>query len=121
MLNTVAKDTTGYRLGLGGGRPVWQVPQSAWSHGLSGPKPLPVGEWSHVAASFDNRMLRLYVNGSEVAALERSGFINPAGDVVIGGHSGGLARARFHGWLDDVRIYRRVLSPAEIAALAQGK
>lgn len=119
MLNTVAKDTTGYRLGLGSGRPVWQIPQSAWSHGLCGPQPLPAGEWSHVAATFDNRMLRLYVNGVEVAALERRGFIHPGGDVVIGGHSAGLARARFHGWLDDVRIYRRVLSPVEIATLAQ--
>jgi len=119
MLNTVGRDTTGYRLGLGGGHPVWQIPQRAWSHGLRGPKPLPVGGWSHIAATFDNRMMRLYVNGSEVAALERSGFINPASNVVVGGHSVGLARARFHGRLDDVRVYRRVLSRAEIADLAQ--
>ena len=121
MLNTVAKDTTGYRLGLGGGHPVWQIPQRAWSHGLRGPKPLPAGEWSHVAATFDNRMMRLYVNGFEVAALERAGFINPATNVVIGGHSVGLTRARFHGWLDDIRIYRRALSSADIATLAQTK
>jgi hypothetical protein len=66
-------------------------------------------------------MMRLYVNGSEAAALERPGFIHPAGNVVVGGHSAGLARARFHGWLDDVRIYRRVLSRAEIAQLAQAE
>jgi len=121
MLNTVSRETTGYRLGLGGGCPVWQVPQSAWSHGLHGPKPLPVGQWSHIAATFDNRMMRLYVNGSKVAALERPGFINPASNVVVGGYSAGLARARFHGWLDDVRLYRRVLSPTDIATLAQAK
>ncbi len=121
MLNTTGKDTTGYRLGLGSGRPVWQIPQSEWSHGLYGPQPLPVGEWSHVAATFDNRLMRLYVNGEEVAMLERRGFINPASDVVIGGHSPGLARARFHGWLDDVRIYRRVLRAEEVAALTHAK
>ncbi len=121
MINTVGRDTTGYRLGLGGGHPVWQIPQRAWSHGLLGPKPLPVGEWSHVAATFNNRMMCLYVNGSEVAALERPGFINPASNVVVGGYSAGLARARFHGWLDDVRIYRRLLSPTDIATLAQDK
>ena len=119
MLNTVAKDTTGYRLGLGGGRPAWQVPQSPWSHGLLGPEPLPVGEWSHVAATFDNRTMRLYVNGFEVATRDRSGFINPGKEVIVGGHSPGLERARFQGWLDDVRIYRKVLSPEEIKSLAQ--
>lgn len=107
------------RHGLADGHPVWQVPQSSWSHGLRGPKPLPVDEWSHVAATFDNRRMRLYVKGSEVASLERPGFINASTDLVIGGHSVGLARARFDGWLDEVRIYRRVLPPAEIAKLAQ--
>lgn len=121
MLNTVSRETAGYRLGLGGGHPVWQIPQRAWSHGLRGPKPLPIGQWSHIAATFDNRMMRLYVNGSEVAALERPGFINPGNNAVVGGYSAGLARARFHGWLDDIRIYRRVLSPTDIATLAQAK
>lgn len=119
MVNTVSKETTGYRLGLGGGLPVWQIPQSAWSHGLHGPKPLPVGQWSHIAATFDNRLMRLYVDGSEVASLDRPGFINPGSDLVVGGHSVGLDRARFHGWLDDVRIYRRVLSPEDIRILAR--
>jgi len=30
-----------------------------------------------------------------------------------------MDRARFRGWLDDVRVYRRVLSPDEIAKLAE--
>ena len=121
MLNTVSGSTAGYRLGLSGGHPAWQVPKEPWSHGLRGPEPLPVGEWSHITATFDNRMMRLYVNGAEVGTLGRPGFINPSREVIVGGYSPGLARARFHGWLDDVRIYRRVLSPAEIAALATGR
>jgi len=84
-------------------------------------KPLPVGQWSHLAATYDNRVMRLYLNGAEVGTLERTGFINPGDNLVVGGHGVGFARARFHGWLDDVRIYRRVLSPADIAALAQTK
>ena len=120
MLNTVSGSTAGYRLGFGSGHPVWQIPKQPWSHSLHGPDPLPVGEWSHVAATFDNRMMRLYVNGVEVGSLERPGFINPGSEVVVGAYSPGLARARFHGWLDDVRIYRRVLSQGEIATVAQG-
>jgi hypothetical protein len=53
--------------------------------------------------------------------LERPGFIHPGSNVVVGGYSTGLARARFHGWLDEVRIYRRVLSPPDIAELAQAE
>jgi hypothetical protein len=121
MLNTVASNQSGYRLGLGSGRPTWQVPLQSWSHSLSGPDPLPVDAWSHLAATFDNKLMRLYVNGREVGTLERLGFINPGRDLVVGAFSPDLDRARFRGWLDDVRVYRRVLSAAEIAALAQGQ
>lgn len=119
MLNTVAGSTTGYRLGLWSGHPVWQVPRENWSHGLRGPDALPVNQWSHVAATFDNRVSRLYVNGKEVSTLERRGFINPANAIIVGGHSADMDRARFRGCLDSVRVYRRVLAPEEIADLAK--
>ena len=32
---------------------------------------VPVGEWTHVAASFDGAVSRVYVNGDEVASAER--------------------------------------------------
>jgi len=118
MLNTVSGGTDGYRLGLGSGRPVWQVPRESWSHGLNGPDPLPVNEWSHIAATFDNQVMRLYINGKEVGNLERRGFINPGSSITIGGYSTEMDRARFRGQLDSVRVYRRVLSAEEIAALA---
>lgn len=118
MLNTVADGTDGYRLGLGGGRAVWQVPRERWSHSLASPAPLPVGAWSHVAATFDNKVMRLYVNGKEVGTLERHGFINPGRSIVIGGYSVEMDRARFLGGLDNVRVYRRVLAADEIAALS---
>ena len=118
MLNTVGRGTEGYRLGLGGGHPAWQVPQEQWSHGLRGPEPLPLNKWSHVAATFDNKLMRLYVNGKEVANLERRGFINPGSSITVGAHRAGMDRARFRGGLDSVRVYRRVLGPAEIAELA---
>lgn len=123
MLNTMPDSRSGYRLGLSDGRPDWQVPRENWSHSLYAPEPLPVGEWSHVAATFDNRTMRLYVNGQEVADRERPGFINPGREifrqVVVGGYSVELDRARFRGWLDEVRIYRRVLSDTDIAELAR--
>ena len=121
MLNTVATGTDGYRLGLSNGRVDWQVPRENWSHSLISPKPLPVKEWSHVAATFDNKVMRLYVNGKEVGTLERRGFINPGNAITVGAHSADMDRARFRGGLDDVRVYRRVLAADEIARLAGGQ
>ena len=118
MLNTVGTGRDGYRLGLGGGRADWQVPRENWSHSLLSPEPLPVDTWSHVAATFDNKVMRLYVNGKEVGTLERRGFINPGNAITVGAHSTDMDRARFRGDLDDVRVYRRVLTADEIAKLA---
>ena len=118
MLNTVSGGADGYRLGLAGGRADWQVPRENWSHSLLSPEPLPVGAWSHVAATFDNKVMRLYVDGKEVGALERRGFINPGNAITVGAYSPDMDRARFRGDLDDVRVYRRVLTAGEIAKLA---
>lgn len=120
MVNTVDHSTHGYRLGFGNGHPVWQVPKESWSHSLRGPAPLPVNEWSHLAATFDNKVMRLYVNGKEAATMERRGFIQPGNSITIGAHSAGMDRAQFRGWLDGVRVYRRVLRAEEIATLAAG-
>jgi hypothetical protein len=120
MLNTVATGTDGYRLGLGGGRVDWQVPREQWSHSLLSPEPLPIDVWSHVAATFDNTFMRLYVNGKEGGTLERRGFINPGHTITVGAHATDMDRARFRGWLDDVRVYRRALTAGEIAKLASG-
>ncbi len=115
LLNTVGDSRTGYRLGLCGGRLCWQVPQSSWSHLLSAPGPLPVGEWSHVAATFDNEVMRLYVGGREVASLARHGPICPSETgLCLGSYSPGHARAFFQGVMDEVKVWNRALTPDEI-------
>ena len=118
MINT-AGTTHGYRIGLGSGKIAWQIPREPWSHSLHDPQPLPVGQWTHVAATFDNQTMRLYINGKEVATRERQGFIRPGNEFVVGGYSTTSDRYAFQGLLDDVRVYRRVLSADEIAKLAQ--
>jgi len=103
---------------MGGGKVAWQVPRERWSHGLYSPEPIPVGAWTHVAATFDNRTMVLYLNGKQVGELERPGLIRPSrGDLNIGTYGG--TRARFQGLLDEIRLYNRPLSPQEIAKLAE--
>jgi hypothetical protein len=58
----------GFRLGLVGGKPCFQVPETEWSHHLTGDTALPVGQWVHLAATFDGGTMRLYMDGSCSAA-----------------------------------------------------
>jgi hypothetical protein len=121
MINTVGAADTGYRLGMGEGKIVWQIPQTPWSHGLTCPTPVEVGKWYHVAATYDGQMMRVYVNGEEAASLPRDGSINPSGaNPCLGSYAPGHSGAFFQGVLDEVRIYNRPLTPDEIRKHASG-
>ena len=65
--------TSGFRLGVLRGKPCFQVPQTAWSHHLSGDEPLPTGQWVHLAATFDGTTMRLYMDGKECGTMSRPG------------------------------------------------
>ncbi|MFM8415482.1 MAG: LamG-like jellyroll fold domain-containing protein, partial [Planctomycetota bacterium] len=107
---------TGYRLGLLEGKPCFEVPQTAWSHHLTAPEPLPLGRWVHLAGTFDGHTMRLYVDGAEVATLDRPGPIHRSHfELVLGGFAPGH-RSRFQGLLDEVRLFSRALSADEIRA-----
>lgn len=84
-------------------------------------KPHELNRWYHVAASFDGSMHRLYVNGQ--LAHEAQGFFKfSRGEPIRIGAKGDETtpkHAYFTGDLDDIRIYNRALSAAEIAGLAK--
>ena len=75
-------------------------------------------EWSHVSAVYDNKDMKIYLNGE----LEGSGIFNldtgytsPDKDLAIGARSvDSLIDNFFNGALDDVLIYNRALSAEEI-------
>jgi uncharacterized membrane protein YeiH len=76
---------------------------------------LPLNTWTHLAATYDGTTLRLFVNGTQVGSRAVSGaLVTSAGALRIGGNS--VWGEYFAGRLDDVRIYNRALTPAEIAA-----
>jgi hypothetical protein len=78
--------------------------------------PLPANVWTHIAGVYDGTALRLYVNGVQVAVNNlASGLIDTSnGPLRIGGNS--IWGEFFLGWIDEVRIYNRALSAAEIQA-----
>jgi hypothetical protein len=120
MLNRVFGDSpsSGFRLGVLRGKPCFHVPLTNWSHHLTASAPLPTGRWVHLAATFDGKTMRLYQDGIECGAMERPGEVRPNNSpLVLGNYEAGHA-AYFTGLLDEVRLYRRVLTPEEIRRLA---
>jgi glucose/arabinose dehydrogenase/PKD repeat protein len=76
---------------------------------------LPLDTWSHLALTYDGSTLRLYVNAGLIGSTPATGQLpTSGGNLEIGGST--LSGARFGGLLDEVRVYDRALSPAEIAA-----
>ena len=79
---------------------------------MGGPSASPVGSWTHVALTYDGSQLLLYVNGVQVASRAASGAIQSSTSPLwIGGNQYG---ENFTGLIDDVRVYNRALTPAEI-------
>ena len=74
---------------------------------------MPANTWTHLAVTYNGVILRLYVNGTEVANKSLSGNITQANGVLrIGGDS--IWGEFFSGLIDELRIYNQPSSPAEI-------
>ena len=93
-----------------------------WATGLASPTTttvigataIPIGQWTHIVGTHDGATGRIYVNGKQrgktrvTRPLSRS-----AGPLLIGAAGG---RRSFRGVIDEVRIYNRALSRAQVRA-----
>jgi hypothetical protein len=87
------------------------------SMGNSGTSSLPVNTWTHLAATYDGGSLRIFVNGSEVASpMPLTGSMAASTSPLRIGGNALFGGEYFQGKIDEVRIYARALSPAEIVA-----
>ena len=74
---------------------------------------LPLNAWTHLAATHDGTTLRLYVNGVQVGSRAMAGsLLTSTGALRIGGNS--IWGEFFQGRIDEVRVYNRALSGAEL-------
>ena len=87
-----------------------------WASGnqnTSGGTGLAVNAWTHLAATFDGATVRLYVNGAQVASQAQATPLAPTtGTLQIGGNA--YPGEFFAGRIDEMRIYNRALTAAEI-------
>lgn len=97
------------RVSLSGGDP----------HSLDSPDELPEEAWHHLAGTWDGATKRLFIDGAPVA--ERAAKVEyDAHSIYLGGdQNGGDEVLHWDGVLDELRVYNRVLSDAELAALAR--
>ena len=91
----------------------------AW-HQISATAPdaLYLDSWVHVVGTFDGSDIKLYINGVLAASEAYSGTMSLAEhDVNIGRNSEVIDRV-YEGGIDDVRIYGRGLTDAEVLYLS---
>ena len=83
---------------------------------VRGTAALTLNTWTHIAVTYDGTNLRFYVNGVLRGTVARTGNIaSNNGAIRIGGNNSSLQEF-FRGLIDDVRIYNRALTAAQITA-----
>ena len=89
---------------------------------VTGSTTVTAGNWYHVAAvASNNGLAQLYVNGVSEGTPVAMGTLPAGGNAwSIGGSSSG-GMGYFSGLIDEVRLYNRALSEAEVAVLASGQ
>lgn len=74
---------------------------------------VPVGQWSHIAMTWDKQTIRIYVNGAEAGTVSKSGNL-PA---PVGYFQLGWNENYYRGTIDEAVLYRQALTPAQLATI----
>ncbi len=96
-------------------RPAAYVRQGGTSYTTVGSAQLAIGQWAHLAATYDGSALKLYVNSTLAGTFNVSGSINTTtGALRAGGNS--VWSEWFNGLIDEIRVYNHALTQPEIQA-----
>jgi hypothetical protein len=120
--HTILNKEGEYEVSLVNGQIGWAISNSnpAWNWVYTGYAP-PVNTWTHIAVTYDGSTIKTYANGVLVHSQPGSGNIGdsdtPENDFRIGSRQCSVCVEYFSGGIDEVRVYSRALSAAEIQAL----
>jgi hypothetical protein len=103
------------------------VDMQGQSHVIQSPFISPVyNQWRHVAVTYDQASgaAALFVDGAVVTQTNLGSFVpRTTGNLYLGYRPPGNypgSGMRFTGWMDEVAVYRRALSPAELRCAMRG-
>jgi uncharacterized repeat protein (TIGR02543 family) len=94
-------------------RPAGYINTAGGLVGVPGTTALARNAWTHLAATYDGAILRLYVNGTPVGTRTTTQtMLSSTSPLRLGGNS--VWGEYFQGRIDEVRIYNRALSQIEV-------
>jgi glucose/arabinose dehydrogenase/chitodextrinase len=102
-----------YGLELSAGKPNFYVGTSGGLVGAAMTSALPLNQWSHLGIVFNGTQVQFYLNGALVNTASLNATITAHGQALRLGADANTQQF-FKGLLDDVRVYNRVLTAAEI-------
>jgi hypothetical protein len=88
---------------------------------LTGPDPIPVGQWVHLAMTYNGATMHLFANGTDIGNVAVTTTIMGQKTFLCigcGQNADNVVTEPLSGRLDDLRLYQRALSAAEINLLA---
>ncbi len=109
----VSKGYCSFRMGRPGHKA--GKPGDQWREvGVTLLNPVPLRRWVHLTATFKRPIITGYVNGRKVGTARWDYPVGFSGDILLGGWS--ASGVSHKGLIDEVKLYRRALGVAEIAA-----
>jgi hypothetical protein len=110
-------DVVGYRLNQSWSALAFEIGDGKSYHQIRGGT-LTTNTWHHVAATFDGRVIKIYIDGEIVESEELDEVVHivhdPRRSLVIGNYVGRRDAYPFDGMIDEVGIFNRALSEEEI-------
>lgn len=82
--------------------------------------PVAGGKWVHVAftSSHTAKKAQFYINGKLVNENTLDGsYVDALTDLLIGNHKNATEKTGFKGYMDEVRYYKKVMTPAQIQSI----
>jgi hypothetical protein len=121
-VSVVAKGEFSWRISNNDSAPSFHFGITLWSEpspSINGNTTVGLEEWHHVAGTYDGADISLYLDGELDGTVSTTSSIGVNTANVYIGENPEAAGRHWDGFIDDVRIYNRALSQAEIAALIQ--
>ncbi len=120
MVLTQVNPNRDFTLSIFKGKPTFHIYNNGGYDFLSSPDSLPLNEWVHIAGTWNNGEMAIYMNGELKNSRTATRDIAWTGtDLRIGTMMDGTQT--FYGNIDDVKFYGKALSAQEIAAESNGK